>query len=187
MRVHVLASGGLDSTTLAHHYKANGYEATLHWFDFGQPSAPIEWRTVRQLGLRLACQTASHTLNSVRFNPGEVPGRNESFVMETLPHVAQPALIALGIHAGCEYEDTQPAFRDRVQRVLDDRYDGLLRLDCPFITLSKTDIAHLAVKLGVDIPSTFSCDTGDPTHCGNCRSCKERIDALHQAGVSAIL
>lgn len=180
MRVHVLCSGGLDSTTLVYHYRAIGYEVVLHWFDFGQPSASIEWRTVKEFANRLECLSSMHKLASVRFRPGEVPGRNEALVMECIPHVERPALLALGIHAGCEYEDTKPSFKARLQGLLDLRYDGRLRLDCPFIDLTKRDIVAYARRLGVDVANTYSCDAGTLGHCGQCRSCHEREAVLDE-------
>ena len=53
----------------------------------------------------------------------------------------------------------------------------------PYTAISKTDIARIGKRLGIDYSLTYSCDTGGPRHCGRCATCRERMQALREAGI----
>ena len=53
----------------------------------------------------------------------------------------------------------------------------------PYTTISKTDIARIGKKLGIDYALTYSCYKGGPRHCGRCATCRERMQALREAGI----
>jgi len=55
---------------------------------------------------------------------------------------------------------------------------GPVRIQLPFRDKSKTDVARLALKLGVPIGKTFSCQVFSDTPCGACPNCVERLNAL---------
>lgn len=62
-------------------------------------------------------------------------------------------------------------------------YDGIT-IDAPYSLLSKADIARHGKALGIDYSTTYSCYKGGPTHCGACGTCRERRQALAEAGIS---
>lgn len=53
----------------------------------------------------------------------------------------------------------------------------------PYTGISKTDIALIGKRLGVDYSQTYSCYKGGELHCGKCGTCVERKQALHEAGI----
>ena len=53
----------------------------------------------------------------------------------------------------------------------------------PYTGISKTDIALIGKRLGVDYSQTYSCYKGGELHCGKCGTCVERKQALHDAGI----
>ena len=53
----------------------------------------------------------------------------------------------------------------------------------PYTTISKTDIARIGKRLGIDYSLTYSCYKGGPRHCGRCATCRERMQALREAGI----
>ena len=53
----------------------------------------------------------------------------------------------------------------------------------PYTGISKTDIAVIGKRLGVDYSQTYSCYKGGELHCGKCGTCVERKQALHDAGI----
>lgn len=61
-------------------------------------------------------------------------------------------------------------------------YDGIT-IDAPYSLLSKADIARHGKALGIDYSTTYSCYKGGPTHCGVCGTCRERRQALADAGI----
>ncbi len=56
-------------------------------------------------------------------------------------------------------------------------------LEAPYTGISKTDIAKIGARLGVDYSKTYSCYKGGERHCGKCGTCVERKEALRDAGI----
>ena len=54
----------------------------------------------------------------------------------------------------------------------------------PYTNLSKKEIAEHGKALGLDYSETYSCYKGGEKHCGKCGTCRERIQALKEAGVN---
>jgi 7-cyano-7-deazaguanine synthase len=48
----------------------------------------------------------------------------------------------------------------------------------PFMNISKTAIAEVGFRHGVDFTKTWSCYKGGEIHCGTCGTCYERREAL---------
>lgn len=53
----------------------------------------------------------------------------------------------------------------------------------PYTGISKTEIAIKGKRLGIDYSQTYSCYKGGERHCGKCGTCKERKQALREAGI----
>ena len=58
-----------------------------------------------------------------------------------------------------------------------------ISIDAPFTDISKTDIALIGKRLGIDYSKTYSCYKGGEKHCGKCGTCVERKEALRNAGI----
>ena len=58
-----------------------------------------------------------------------------------------------------------------------------ISIDAPFTDISKTDIALIGKRLGIDYSKTYSCYKGGEKHCGKCGTCVERREALRNAGI----
>lgn len=58
-----------------------------------------------------------------------------------------------------------------------------MSIDAPYTNISKTDIARIGKRIGVDYSKTYSCYKGGEKHCGKCGTCIERKEALHDAGI----
>jgi 7-cyano-7-deazaguanine synthase len=61
-------------------------------------------------------------------------------------------------------------------------YEGVT-VFAPYTNLSKTDIARRGAALGLDYTETYSCYKGGEKHCGKCGTCRERREALRDAGI----
>lgn len=57
------------------------------------------------------------------------------------------------------------------------------RIYAPYTGISKTEIARIGKRIGVDYAKTYSCYKGGEKHCGKCGTCIERIEALRDAGI----
>lgn len=54
----------------------------------------------------------------------------------------------------------------------------------PYTHLSKTDIARIGKRIGIDYAQTWSCYKGMEHQCGACGTCIERKEALAEAGIT---
>lgn len=61
-------------------------------------------------------------------------------------------------------------------------YAGI-KIEAPYTTISKTDVAKIGKAIGVDYSKTYSCYKGGEKHCGKCGTCVERKEALRDAGI----
>ena len=60
--------------------------------------------------------------------------------------------------------------------------DPQLRLEAPFMHISKDQIVQLGTSLQVPYVDTWSCYKGGEKHCGTCGTCIERKEAFELAG-----
>ena len=59
-----------------------------------------------------------------------------------------------------------------------------VKLQRPFVNLTKAQIVELGGKLRVPFEHTWSCYQGGDRHCGVCGTCVERREAFHLSGVA---
>jgi 7-cyano-7-deazaguanine synthase len=120
-----------------------------------------------------------------------VPGRNTVFIAIalSLAEAKNAEEIYLGINAVdySGYPDCRPDYLGAYQNLanLSSRIglEGKApQLIAPLINLSKVDIVHKAIELGIPIQDTWSCYLGGDKPCGLCDSCRIRDSALIEAG-----
>lgn len=81
------------------------------------------------------------------------------------------------------YPDCRSNFINPMVEVVKNGTTNNVDLVAPYTNISKTQIAEKAKLLGVDISHTYSCYKGGDKHCGECSTCRERKEALIQAGI----
>ena len=112
----MLASGGVDSSTLLWLCAEQGIVPSALFVDYGQAAAQSEGVSVAKLcdGLRVPWRQVRYS--GSRFGPGEIRGRN-AYLLHTalMEFPAQSGVVALGIHAGTGYDDCSPEFIDAMQ------------------------------------------------------------------------
>ena len=147
----VIVSGGMDSVTLAHFYRGQGFDLSILSFDYGQ-------RHAKELGFAKACADklgAQHTvvdLSSLRaLRPGSsltddsvevpeghyaadsmkatvVPNRNAIMLAIAYGHAVAigAQVVAFGAHGGDHfiYPDCRPAFYDSLNLALEIGNEG---------------------------------------------------------------
>ena len=174
LRVLVLLSGGLDSTSCIHFFRERGDTVEALFIDHGQPAASKEKDAVSRVATHYHIPLHAWQLRGPHPDVGAIPGRNAVFVFAALGVAPSPNIISLGIHAGTTYADCSPTFVDKTQEVLDLYSDGATRLLCPFLRWSKLDIWQYAHEKNVPINATYSCEAGTDPPCGACLSCLDR-------------
>lgn len=212
MKAILIASGGMDSATLAWRY-AQTHEVELVGFDYGQRHRK-ELESLSKIAKELDAQHRVITLpgrellhgsaltsEDVEIPDGHyaqdtmkatvVPNRNAIMLaIATGIAVAEGAeVVATGVHAGDHfiYPDCRPSFFKPFATSMQKANEGFtvdgFRLEAPFIEWSKANIASHGQSLGVKYELTWSCYKGGDIHCGKCGTCVERAEAFHIAGV----
>ena len=93
--------------------------------------------------------------------------------------------VMIANHAGDHalYPDCRASFiKAMATAISEGTYDNIM-LYAPYTLLTKTEIAMRGKELGIDYSKTYSCYKGNEKHCGRCGTCKERRQALAEAGI----
>ena len=81
------------------------------------------------------------------------------------------------------YPDCRPEFVSAMSEATRlGTYPGI-EVVAPYTDITKSDIARHGKALGIDYAETWSCYKGGEHHCGKCGTCRERIEALADAGI----
>ncbi|MEE2037108.1 7-cyano-7-deazaguanine synthase QueC [Nocardiopsis sp. CT-R113] len=208
----VVLSGGMDSTTLLAHFAALRFTLVAVTMDYGQRHRKeidaaraiarhygAEHHVLEVGGLGSLLTGSALTDDSVDVPDGHyaeeamrstvVPNRNAVLAnLAVSVAVARRAdTVALGMHAGDHfvYPDCRPAFVDALRHLVTVANEGFAapRVEAPFMTWSKADIARHGVRLGAPLERSWSCYKGGDIHCGTCGTCYERLEAFRDAGL----
>ena len=91
-------------------------------------------------------------------------------------------LLCYGAHgddaAGSAYPDCSQEFVDAMARAIELGTGGMLRMEAPFVRLTKANIVAEGLRLGVPYGITWSCYEGGDTPCGACATCIDRARAF---------
>ena len=204
----LVLSGGLDSTTMLYEYRERIAMAVS--FDYGSNHNKKELACAalhcKRLGIRhliIPLEFISRYFHSALLEGAEaipegnyddenmhatvVPFRNGIMLAIAAGLAENEGLsqIMMANHAGDHaiYPDCRPAFVDAMDAAVQaGTYNGV-RLVTPYTGLTKADIARHGKVLGIDYSETWSCYRGGEHHCGTCGTCRERIEALREAGI----
>ena len=93
--------------------------------------------------------------------------------------------VMLANHAGDHaiYPDCRPEFVEAMNNAIHFGTWNGVQLLTPYTMLTKAEIAMKGKELGIDYSETWSCYKGLEHHCGVCGTCRERKEALAQAGI----
>lgn len=81
------------------------------------------------------------------------------------------------------YPDCRPEFISAIDAAASAGTYVNVKVCAPYTTITKTDIAAIGKRLGIDYTETWSCYKGGEKHCGKCGTCVERKEALEGAGI----
>ena len=204
----IIISGGMDSTTLLYEYKDEIAMAIT--FDYGSTQNGRERVCAvthcQRLGIKhIVIQLEfmfRYFKSALLGNPEDIPEgdyNDESMKSTVVPFRNGIMLaIAAGIaesnglkrvmianHAGDHsiYPDCRPGFINAMSEAMSAGTYENITIFAPYTYLSKKEIAEHGKALGIDYSETYSCYKGGEKHCGKCGTCRERIEALHAAGI----
>jgi 7-cyano-7-deazaguanine synthase len=200
----LLASGGLDSTTVAYKLQSMGVSVSTLFFDYGQHCVETEWNRVNEVlpvgmkppervdlsGLfrgsksRLIVE-ADLWSEEVRDNDLYIPYRTLVFYAAAAARAQTVGI--LEVYTG--FINSNHAKEIDCTAEFMNKLDGLteaigpVRFTSPFRYSSKAEVAQEAIRLGVPIGRTFSCQASSKLPCGACPNCVERLGALRRTGL----
>lgn len=209
----VLLSGGLDSATTLYYALDKGYQVQALIFDYGQrhrKEVRAAQAVARAAGVgfkvvKIAFPWKGSALTDAR----QVIPRRKTIAVNEIPSTYVPArniifvsyaasfaeaVGARSIFIGANaidysgYPDCRPEFFKAFQHTLD---LGLkagvekrrIRIETPLVSLTKTEIIRLGMRLKVPYEKTWSCYNGRGKVCGTCDSCQLRAKGFAEAGL----
>lgn len=204
----IVLSGGMDSVTLLHEFKSR--IALAITFDYGSNHNEREAECAKKQCEELGIEHIIIPLGFMKqyFKSSLLEGAdaipegnysNENMTSTVVPFRNGIMLsVACGIaesrdlrhvlianHGGDHsiYPDCRPEFIENMAKAM--QYGTYVGVDilAPYTEISKTDIAKIGRRLGVDYSKTYSCYKGGEHHCGVCATCLERKNALSEAGI----
>lgn len=81
------------------------------------------------------------------------------------------------------YPDCRPEFINAIVAAATAGTYNNVKVIAPYTKITKSDIARIGKRLGIDYAETWSCYKGGEVHCGKCGTCVERKEALAEAGI----
>jgi 7-cyano-7-deazaguanine synthase len=199
----VVLSGGMDSTTLLYEYKE--YTGLAVSFNYGSKHNAREisfaMKTCNMLGIPHKVVDLTKAMSSFKsalldrsvevpeghyaednMSKTVVPFRN-GIMLSIAAGIAESNglnTVYIANHFGddAQYPDCRQGFITPMNEAVQAGTDYKVRIEAPYTTLTKEDIADIGADEGVTWSTTWSCYKGGAIHCGKCGTCVERIWAL---------
>lgn len=205
----IIVSGGMDSITLLHERKDTIALAVS--FDYGSNhnarEIPFARLHCQRLGIRHVVIPLAfmqqYFKSSLLEGADAIPDGHyaDSNMKSTVVPFRNGIMlsIAIGIaesnhlkhvlmanHGGDHtiYPDCRPAFVDAMSAAAQAGTFEDVTIEAPYTNITKADIARHGKQLGIDYSETWSCYKGGEVHCGQCGTCRERQEALREAGIA---
>ena len=213
MKAVCLLSGGLDSSTLAYYASRQGYEILALHVNYGQRTeakeraaankiarlipaldfVEVDISYLRQFGMS---SLTDHSIGVETFDETRadlpntyVPFRNGNLLSIATSYAESQAADAIFIGVQAQdysgYPDCRPQFIEAFQQAIDaGTRDGTrIRLITPFVSMSKSEILGIGMKIGVPYEYTWSCYQDEEIACGICGACHFRRAAFESLGL----
>ena len=220
MKVLVLSSGGVDSTTclgmavdrygkenvialsisygqkhvreLESSKKIAGYYGVEHlYLDLGEIFRYSDCSLLTQSDQDVPQESYAEQIAKTGGAPVStyVPFRNGLFLASAASIALSKGcgIIFYGAHsddaAGNAYPDCSEDFKNAMGEAIFLGSGEQLRLEAPFVTMTKKDVVKIGLRLGVPYELTWSCYEGGERPCGVCGTCRDRAAAFEANGV----
>lgn len=118
-----------------------------------------------------------------------VPFRNGLFLSSaaSIALSKECSVIYYGAHAddsaGNAYPDCSSVFNSAMNEAIWEGSGHQLRIEAPFVSLSKAEVVRIGLSLNVPYELTWSCYEGGDIPCGKCGTCIDRAAAFAENGV----
>ncbi len=119
-----------------------------------------------------------------------VPFRNGLFLScaASIAISRECGVIYYGAHsddaAGNAYPDCSEVFNNAMNTAIFEGSGRQLKIEAPFVGMTKADVVKMGLELNVPFELTWSCYEGGDKPCGTCGTCIDRIKAFEINGVT---
>lgn len=200
-KVVLLASGGLDSTTMAYWLLKNKIDFVPLFIKYGQHCVETEFNTLEtvlpsgyadKIEIIDISDVYKHSKSSfiqeadlweddITADDLHIPYRN-ILILTLAASFAQSINInevySAFINSNHAKElDCSKEFFSKMEMMLGDY--GAVKIKMPFSEMSKLEVAKIGIELKAPIGRTFSCQASAEIPCGACPNCVDRLDALN--------
>lgn len=207
----VIYSGGMDSYTVLHRARREGYAVHALSFHYGQrhareldvardvcrqadiPHKVVDIRAIHQLIGNSALTDSERAMPKADYAEDNladtvVPNRNMILLSLAIGYAVniEAPICFYGAHGGDHvlYPDCRPAFVERMNDVAAIANFEPVRIEAPYLHKSKADILAEGLEMGLDYARTWTCYLGEERACGECGSCRERLNAFAALGMT---
>jgi len=196
----LLASGGLDSTTVAYWLQSKDIPFVPLFINYGQHCAETEYSTLCSVlpesyrgQVETVCiadvykgaksrliREADLWRDDMKGDPLYLPYRNLLLLTAGAAYAKSrdySALYSGFINSNHAKEiDCSAKFFNELGGLLSEY--GSVTVHMPFRDMPKSEVAKIALELGVPIGITYSCQASSTVPCGACPNCIDRLRAL---------
>ena len=196
----LMASGGMDSTVMAHWLKAQGKNILPLFIDYGHHCRETELETlkkvlpedyaknIRQINISdIYSNSSSKILNEPNLWTDNIDADDLYLPFRNLLFFSIAAAIAEAENIEFVYAafidsnlakeiDCSDEFFVKLNSLFE--LYGTVEIMIPFKDFTKKQVAELGIELGVPVAKTFSCQANSKIHCGSCPNCVDRISAF---------
>lgn len=198
----LLASGGLDSTTLAYWLLDKGIDFIPLFINYGQHCAQTELETLKRVlpethvdKIEVVDIQSVYQKSKSRFiKPANlweeevtaddlyIPYRN--VLLLTIGATFAQTLGLTNVYSAfinsnhAKEIDCSNEFFEKMEGMLTEY--GSVKIHMPFRYFSKYEVATIGINLGAQVGFTFSCQASAEIPCGACPNCVDRLEALRK-------
>ena len=205
MKVLVLASGGIDSTTaialaIDKYGKDNVIALSMsygqkHNKEILAAKAVANHYGIEQIFLDLSkiftysnsslLQQSNEDIPKVSYD-SQINGQEEE-IPSSIALSKDCEIIYYGAHAddaaGAAYPDCTPEFNNAMNEAIWQGSGKQLKIEAPFVNMNKSEVVKLGLDLKAPYEFTWSCYEGGDEPCGQCATCIDRSRAFEINGV----
>ena len=202
-----MASGGLDSTTMAYWLLKENIDFVPLFINYGQHCVETEYATLKNVlpnshidkieyvnisdvykkSTSRFIQPANLWEDEIRAEDLYIPYRNVLLLTigaSFARSIGLSTVYSAFINSNHAKEiDCSNEFFENMDSLLTEY--GTVKIKMPFRYYSKFDVAKLGIQLGAKIGDTFSCQASPQIPCGACPNCVDRLNALKQIELEA--
>lgn len=171
---------------------AGYYHVTLKTLDLTKIFADSKCSLLAQSDEEIPQESYAEQLSQTDGKPVStyVPFRNGLFLSSaaSIALSNECSVIYYGAHsddaAGNAYPDCSDAFNKAMNDAIYIGSGNQLEIVAPFVNFTKKDVVRTGIELDVPYELTWSCYEGGDKPCGVCGTCRDRIKAFEENGVT---